>query len=147
MKQTTAKTVEQALIWIDSHPHHIIQAYPSYGSPIYIEVIGWRGKLRVPDRLRLAVWGKIEPNPRPFDTRMFRVTKWGREWLREQMHKAAHDAAMEAVTQYREKYPEVTAMQLGTVAHRTIFEQLVVDGEVKVESTPISFLAHDRSIL
>lgn len=145
MKQTTAKTIEQALIWIDSHPHHNCGAewsgkeFPA-GRPNWRQqpshwfYEGFEGKLRVPRKLFKGFMPKIEPNLRPFDTRMFRITKHGRAWLREQMKVAAMDRAMEAVSQHREKYPGVTAMQLGTLAHKTIFEQMVADGELREES-------------
>lgn len=84
MKQTTAKTVEQALAWIESHAHHIVSIYPltcKPGEEKGIELIGNQEKLRVPDKLRLAVWRKLRPNPRAFDTRMYALTKHGREWL------------------------------------------------------------------
>jgi len=121
MKQITAKTVEQALIWIDSHAHHIVQIYPpAWEGEKGIELVGHGEKLRVPNAIRKAVFNKIEVNKRPFDTRMYRVTKHGREWLKAQMHKAAVGEGL------------------------TIFEQMVRDGELKIEEGQGLHLAVDN---
>lgn len=121
MKQITAKTVEQALIWIDSQPHNLVGIYWNkkssegtyeYGEEDGMQFVNYHEKLRVPNKIRAAVARKIEQNPRPFDTRMFRVTKYGKAWLKAQMHKAAVSEGL------------------------TIFEQMVRDGELKLHGSP-----------
>lgn len=101
MKQITARTVEQALMWIDSQPHHMVACEYRPGEetkpntrPTHIRYENHHERLRVPMSMT-GFFTKVEPNHRPFDTRMYRVTKYGRAWLKKQMRLAAGNTIFE----------------------------------------------------
>lgn len=78
MSQKTAKTVEDVLEWVETHPHHIASLIDE---PNFFVLKGHHGKLRIPDAIRAASAHLIEPS-KQFDTRMYRATKAGRARLR-----------------------------------------------------------------
>lgn len=88
MGQTTAKTVEDVLQWIETTEHHKAACFPP-GAPwvgeriafTHIILSGHHDRLRVP----VAVWkaaGRLITVGAQFDTRMYRATKAGRARLR-----------------------------------------------------------------
>jgi hypothetical protein len=100
MKTTTVKTVEQALVWIDTTPHHMFDTHFKRGQwrngrqiaddkPSHFVLVGNGERIRIPWHIWVhGVSVKIRPNPRPFDTCMYALTKNGKEWLRKQMRLA-----------------------------------------------------------
>lgn len=122
MKTTTVKTVEQVLLWIDSHDHHFFDTHYRRGQwrngeriandePSHAVLAGHHERIRIPIEIYKQIGEKMEPNPRKFDTRMFHTTKHGREWLRQKM---------KAATQARVASGEPT-----------IFEELVAEGTLR----------------
>lgn len=86
MKQTTAKTIEQALDWIDKNHHHEIGTeFNKHGGKTHIFYKNYHEKLRVPIAL-FMVFKYIKPNTRKFDTRMFMLTPAGKDFLRRRRH-------------------------------------------------------------
>ena len=94
MKQTTAKTVYDALHWIHNNAHFESGAhwargrsketgFHEYGEETHVFYRNGMEKLLVPRKNGLArrVAELTEPNPRKFDSRMFRVNRRGRRLM------------------------------------------------------------------
>ena len=79
MAQTTAKTVEDVLRWVETTPHHFASACDEPG---FFLLKGYGEKLRVPYDLQVKTIRLIEPSKDRFDNRMYRATKSGRARLR-----------------------------------------------------------------
>lgn len=93
MGQVTAKTIEQALAWIDSNGHHECGLHWAkgrsretgcyeLGDETHFYYRGWGDKLLIPLALKREMNGLLKPNTRPFDTRMYALTAKGRRRLR-----------------------------------------------------------------
>jgi hypothetical protein len=88
MKQTTAKTIKQALEWIDMNSHHIAEKEGFHfneeiGGSVYSHLVlkGHHAKLRIPVSILKEMQEMFAPNTREFDTRMYMVTDAGRAYL------------------------------------------------------------------
>jgi len=79
MAQTTAKTVEDVLRWIENEPHHFASVIDEPG---FFILKGHGSKLRIPESIQQASMRFVEPNKDRFDNRMYRATKSGRARLR-----------------------------------------------------------------
>lgn len=79
--QFTAKTPHLALLWILTHDHFEAGTEWKDGRATHTFYRNHFDRLRVPIGMK-GFHSKIKPNPRPHDSRMYTVTKHGREWLR-----------------------------------------------------------------
>lgn len=73
MKQTTAKTVEDVLNWIETKPHHYAA---SDEEPGFFILKGRDHKLRIPDAIHALTHPFVQPGGE-FDRRMYRATGAG----------------------------------------------------------------------
>ena len=86
MKQITVKRAVDALSWVDTNPHHIVgtefhetkRDEDGREIPTHLYLQNYHEKLRVPVDLWRQVAKHIRPNKRPFDTRMYAVTRAGK---------------------------------------------------------------------
>ena len=77
MTQKTTRSVVEGLLWLVQNPHHEA-GIEDGGYHRYYK--NYQDKLRIP---ATVIWGKyIEPNTRPFDTRMFRPNRKGMNLLK-----------------------------------------------------------------
>lgn len=91
MKQFTPKTVEEALDWIENNAHHAFRTvvHPTKKTPrglparTHLELIGHGAKLRLSEKIVNDVTRYITANDRPFDTRMYKLTKAGKARLKQ----------------------------------------------------------------
>lgn len=92
MKQTTVKRVIEALHWIHNNEHNSVylewprnmaERDKTVQNASHITLANHHERLRIPDSLRADVWRYIAPNKRPFDTRMYAVTRRGLKLVRE----------------------------------------------------------------
>lgn len=92
MTQTTVKSVNEALAWIHGNEHHDVgwewangrskeTGLFELGEETHLVMKSRQHKLRIPKNLARMVWKYIEPNRRPFDTRMYALTKTGKRRL------------------------------------------------------------------
>lgn len=83
MKQITAKTKMDVLVWISGNSHHDADAT----SGTHLILKGYHAKIRIP----LKIWMESQAlhcvNKREFDTRMFAPTKAGRAYMRREIAK------------------------------------------------------------
>lgn len=89
MRQKTAKTIEDALRWIHDNEHHkITREEGNFHRTTHIRLENYFERMRIP----AAIWKIIGvrhwifPNQRPYDTRMYGLTKQGRQYLRRRGH-------------------------------------------------------------
>lgn len=84
MKQRTVKRAVEALYWLHNNEHHIAgveNADRVDGKMVFSHAYyqNYHEKLRVPYALCEEVHKYIRPNKRKFDTRMYALTKAGRQ--------------------------------------------------------------------
>lgn len=89
MKQITAKRAIEALYWLHNNAHHEVgcewprdKPNAPVGEHTHIFYRNHLEKLRVPIALMPEVSKHIRPNKRKFDTRMYALTRSGREMVR-----------------------------------------------------------------
>ena len=73
MKQTTAKTVEDVLNWIETTPHHYAA---SDDEPGFFILKGRDRRLRIPNAVHAQTEGLVRPGDE-FDRRVYRATEAG----------------------------------------------------------------------
>jgi hypothetical protein len=92
MKQFTPKTLAEALAWIHSQPHYdsgVDKA--NHDGTVVVTHLWYRNNQQ---RMRVAkrhdwvptLMHMIEPNDRPHDDRMYKLTRYGRMYLMEHGH-------------------------------------------------------------
>lgn len=83
-QQTTAKTVVEALNWVENNEHHEIRMYPQPTTSMDVvkgvEYIGYHQVLRVPNSLSKIFASTTKPGD-DMDRRMYRANKKGRALL------------------------------------------------------------------
>lgn len=77
-RQLTPKTIEQALKWIETTPHHYAAVDEEPG---FFILKGHGTKLRIPDALQAQMRDLVEASPHEHDDRMFRATIEGRRMI------------------------------------------------------------------
>jgi hypothetical protein len=77
-RQLTPKTIEQALKWIETTPHHYAAVDDEPG---FFILKGYGTKLRIPNALQAKMRDLVEPSPHAHDNRMFRATVAGRKLI------------------------------------------------------------------
>jgi hypothetical protein len=87
MKQRTVKTAVEALTWLHNNPHHIAGVEWSPRLPVsehneknwsHAYYANYHEKIRIPAALCKEVHKHIKSNTRPFDTRMYMLTRSGK---------------------------------------------------------------------
>lgn len=78
MTQKTAKTVVEALTWINTEPHHYASVMDEDG---FFILKGYGTKLRIPNAIHAQMQGMVQPGDR-LDARMYVPTAKGRKVLR-----------------------------------------------------------------
>jgi hypothetical protein len=81
MRQKTAKTPLDVLIWITSHGHHQAEAKSERHKGAFV-ISGHSDKLIIPPAVHALVIDQVVPNNRPFDTRMYTPNAKGLRTLR-----------------------------------------------------------------
>lgn len=79
MRQTTAKTVEDVLDWVENNQHHIGSWIDTPG---FFILKGHGAKIRIPEDIQEKTRNLVEPSKDRFDSRMYRATKSGKARLR-----------------------------------------------------------------
>lgn len=90
MAQRTAKSLEEALMWVHQNRHHVSgnEWNPARGCYTHRYFANYHDRLRVSmaKEWYTAFLRYLRPNPRPHDDRVFALTPMGRRLLREWDH-------------------------------------------------------------
>lgn len=89
-EQRTVKRAVEALYWLHHNEHHIVMTEWPKSMPLHkqtmenkshISFANYHERIRVPTALCAEVFKHICPNKRKFDTRMYALTRKGREMV------------------------------------------------------------------